>query len=466
MVDQALDSQAEVEESRPRQFEYKLKLARFILTSYIALPLIFVQESSGLSSQLLLTGLVTYLLIALVVTFSPFIANGLTRSITLCADGLALGIVSWLTQSVVYGIESMGFLVICATITTRFRSLSTAIIFAALGAAGTWYFSPDYSLPVIIRWEYNLPAMVCSGLMVAYAVLFLHQHAQKITRTKDEYSELERKHLELKFQLYQVSKYMSPSLRKKLSRPRDIQPGTVRKRLTIFFSDLVGFTKMSENMDPKDLNFVLNSYVNEMSKVAIEYGATIDKFMGDGMMAFFGDPQSKGTKEDAVQCVAMALEMQRRMPKLRAKWREQGIDADLHIRMGINSGFTTVGNFGSNNRLDYTALGAEVNLASRLESNAKTDSIYISSATNLLIGDKFMTDSVGNISVKGFSEPVSVYQVLGPRNAASQERRYSNLNIDGFSLYLDLDSMPNYNQKKAYEALVEAASKVKKFQDK
>ncbi|MFX4228845.1 MAG: adenylate/guanylate cyclase domain-containing protein [Porticoccaceae bacterium] len=136
---------------------------------------------------------------------------------------------------------------------------------------------------------------------------------------------------------------MSPSLRKKLSRPRDIQPGTVRKRLTIFFSDLVGFTKMSENMDPKDLNFVLNSYVNEMSTVAIEYGATIDKFMGDGMMAFFGDPQSKGTKEDAVQCVAMALEMQRRMPKLRAKWREIGIDADLHIRMGINSGFTTVG---------------------------------------------------------------------------------------------------------------------------
>jgi len=259
---------------------------------------------------------------------------------------------------------------------------------------------------------------------------------------------------------------MSPSLRKKLSRPRDIQPGTVRKRLTIFFSDLVGFTKMSENMDPKDLNFVLNSYVNEMSTVAIEYGATIDKFMGDGMMAFFGDPQSKGTKEDAVQCIAMALEMQRRMPKLRAKWREQGIDADLHIRMGINSGFTTVGNFGSNNRLDYTALGAEVNLASRLESNAKTDSIYFSSATILLIGDKFMTDSVGNISVKGFSEPVSVYQVLGPRNVASQERRYSNLNIDGFSLYLDLDSMPNYNQKKAYEALVEAANKVKKFQDK
>jgi adenylate cyclase len=111
-------------------------------------------------------------------------------------------------------------------------------------------------------------------------------------------------------------------------------------------------------------------------------------------------------------------------------------------------------------------LGAEVNLASRLESNAKIDAIFISSATNLLIGDKFMTDSVGNITVKGFAEPVSVYQVLGPRNAASQERRYSNLNIDGFSLYLDLDSMPNYNQKKAYEALVEAASKVKKFQDK
>ncbi|MFX4228846.1 MAG: adenylate/guanylate cyclase domain-containing protein [Porticoccaceae bacterium] len=111
-------------------------------------------------------------------------------------------------------------------------------------------------------------------------------------------------------------------------------------------------------------------------------------------------------------------------------------------------------------------MGAEVNLASRLESNAKVDSIYISSATNLLIGDKFLTESVGEISVKGFAEPVSVYEVIGKRNAASQERRYSNLNIDGFSLYLDLDSMPNYNQKKAYEALVAAANKVKNIQDK
>ncbi|MEQ9209579.1 MAG: hypothetical protein RLN96_07025, partial [Pseudomonadales bacterium] len=136
MAEQLQDSPEETIESPPRKFEYKLKLARFLLTFYIALPLVFIQESSSLPSQLLLTGLITYLLIALVVTFSPFITDGLTRSIILCADGLVLGIVSWLTQSVVYGIESLGFLVICATITTRFRSLSTAIIFAALGAAG------------------------------------------------------------------------------------------------------------------------------------------------------------------------------------------------------------------------------------------------------------------------------------------------------------------------------------------
>lgn len=453
----------ESQESTPKEFGYKLKLARFLLTFYAALPLAFLKDYQSVQALAFLVGIAAYLVVTLSVCFSSLIVKSTTRKFILCLDALILGIISWMTASVVYGIESLGLLVISAAITCRFKSLSTALLFASIGAVGTWYATPILELPQVIRWEYNLPAMVCTALLVAYAVLFLNQQAEKITKAEDEYAELEAKQVEQKFKLYQVSKYMSPTLRNKLSKPREIEPGTVRKRLTIFFSDLVGFTKMSEEMDPSDLNYILNGYVTEMSTVAIEYGATIDKFMGDGMMAFFGDPSSKGTKEDAVRCISMALEMQRRMPKLRAKWREHGINADLHIRMGINSGFTTVGNFGSNDRLDYTCLGAEVNLASRLESNAKIDSIYISSSTHILVHEKFECESRGDITVKGFSEPVPVFEVIASRGSSKEQKSYANHSMDGFELYLDLQAMPNYNKKKVHEALVDAATKLKNW---
>ena len=124
-------------------------------------------------------------------------------------------------------------------------------------------------------------------------------------------------------------------------------------------------------MEPNELARVLDDYLSAMAEVADQFGGTFDKFIGDGIMIFFGDPKTQGTKEDAQACVAMAVEMRRRMNLLQIQWRREGIDRQLAVRMGINSGFCTVGNFGSNDRMNYTALGTEVNLASRLESAAK-----------------------------------------------------------------------------------------------
>ena len=133
------------------------------------------------------------------------------------------------------------------------------------------------------------------------------------------------------------------------------------------------------------LSILLNSYLNEMSKIALKYGGTIDKFVGDAILIFFGDPETKGDKEDACSCVLMALEMQERMHHLKNLWENQGITNPLEIRIGINTGYCNVGNFGSENRLDYTIIGGEVNLASRLESNAMTGQILISQETLSLI---------------------------------------------------------------------------------
>lgn len=451
----------EKSESSTNKFDFKLKLARVMLTAFCLLQIMLIENLFETPTNIIAGSFGLYFLVALIISFTPLIDSLLTRRIILCLDGFSLGAICWLTASILFSVEALGLIMISAAITTRFKSFGTAIFLAAIGAAGARFLTPHLADPALASWQSGWQIVFCTLALVIFAITFLQQQSQKILETSGALTAAEAQQLELKFKLYQISKYMSPTLRKKLSRPREIEAKTVRKRLTIFFSDLVGFTKMSESMDPSDLNYVLNSYVTEMSSVAIEYGATIDKFMGDGMMAFFGDPKSLGTKEDAVKCVAMAVEMQRRMPKLRAEWREQGINADLHIRMGINSGFTTVGNFGSNDRLDYTALGSEVNLASRLESNAEVDSIYVSSSTHIMIHDKYICESRGDISVKGFAEPVPVFKVIEARNGGKENRTFSNHSFEGFSLYMDLETMPNYNRKKVHEALVDAANKLK-----
>ncbi len=104
-----------------------------------------------------------------------------------------------------------------------------------------------------------------------------------------------------------------------------------------------------------------------MSRIALDHGATIDKYVGDAIVIFFGDPETKGVKEDALACVKMAIAMRKRMNDLQVIWRDLGIEKPLRVRMGIHTGFCTVGNFGSEDRMDYTIIGGAANIASRLE---------------------------------------------------------------------------------------------------
>src|SRR5262249_47473145 len=148
---------------------------------------------------------------------------------------------------------------------------------------------------------------------------------------------------------------------------------TERKRLTIFFSDVKDFTAIVEVAQPEEITGLLNEYLTSMSEIALKYGGTIDKFVGDAMLVFFGDPATKGAREDARNCVRMALEMQACVRELNNKWRQDGFEDRFRfeVRMGINSGFCNVGNFGSADRMDYTVIGGEANLASRLQSIAE-----------------------------------------------------------------------------------------------
>ena len=150
--------------------------------------------------------------------------------------------------------------------------------------------------------------------------------------------------------------------------------------------------------------------------IALQHGATIDKFIGDAMLLFFGDPESKGVAEDAKACVMMAIAMQRRMRELEQEWRNRGLLRPFRIRMGITTGFCTVGNFGSRDRMDYTIIGNEVNLAARLQSATEPGSILLSHETNALVQGLVMTEEQPPITVKGFPKPISGYKLVGTYN--------------------------------------------------
>jgi class 3 adenylate cyclase len=184
-----------------------------------------------------------------------------------------------------------------------------------------------------------------------------------------------------------------------------------RRRLTIFFSDIRGFSDISERLDPEDLSRILKDYLSEMSQIAEKYGGTIDKFVGDAIMVFFGAPAATSDKDHALRAVRMAIEMQDRMRTLPEQWRSHAIGETFQVRIGINTGHASIGNFGSEGRMDYTAIGRHVNLAARLEASCEPGKILISHTTWLLVQDEIACTPKGEIRVKGARDPVIVYEV-------------------------------------------------------
>jgi len=235
-----------------------------------------------------------------------------------------------------------------------------------------------------------------------------------------------------------IAKYLSPQIYKSIfSGQRDVAIVTERKKLTIFFSDIKDFTATTERLQPEDLTALLNEYLTAMSAIAMEYGATVDKFIGDAVLAFFGDPETKGVSEDARQCLLMAVAMQRRISQLNAEWRKRGVENPFRVRMGINTGFCNVGNFGSDDRMDYTIIGAEANLAARLQSIAEPGGIVLSYETFALVSDIVRAHALPAITMKGISREIIPYSVDALYDAAAEKSGVITERAPGLELYLD-----------------------------
>lgn len=258
-------------------------------------------------------------------------------------------------------------------------------------------------------------------------------------RVTDRTHDLEAANQKLGALSAQLSRYLSPQIYESIFHGRQAaEISTKRKQLTVFFSDIKDFTATTEDLQPEELNFLLNDYLTRMTAIALKFGATIDKYVGDAMLVFFGDPATRGVQEDAVACVKMAVAMQREMIDLRAKWVDAGYARPLHVRIGINTGFCNVGNFGSDLRMDYTIIGAEVNLAARLESICEPDGIVISGHTYQLVKNEISAVPQQPIHVKGISKPVTPYKVDGVFDETDLGRSFLRSDSDDMRLFVDL----------------------------
>jgi class 3 adenylate cyclase len=253
-----------------------------------------------------------------------------------------------------------------------------------------------------------------------------------------------------------LSKYLSPQVYASIFQGRQsVEIASSRKKLTVFFSDIVGFTDTTENLESEELTGILNRYLNEMAAITLKYGATLDKYVGDAIIAFFGDPETRGVVEDAKACVAMAVEMQQRITDLENEWREGGLERPFRARMGINTGFCTVGNFGSQDRMDYTIIGGAVNLAARLESAAEPGTILIAHETWALVKDAVMAKEMPPLNVKGIAQPLHAYEVLGLRQ--QPPTKVIHRNVDGMRITIDLGRS---DREKAIHLLRELISEI------
>ncbi len=205
-------------------------------------------------------------------------------------------------------------------------------------------------------------------------------------------------------------------------------PAHARRHLTVFFSDLVGFTPLGDRLAPEALAAALGTYLTRMAAIAEAHGGVIDKFVGDAVMVWFGgiDPDDD-PKGDAIRCVRMAIEMLRALTAVNSELADR-LPAPLQIRAGINSGQAMVGDFGSSQRSDFTAVGREVNVAARLESSGVAGKLQISRATYELVSDAFTCEPRGEMQLKGLSESIETWLVSADVEHADDRARSAERN--------------------------------------
>jgi adenylate cyclase len=235
------------------------------------------------------------------------------------------------------------------------------------------------------------------------------------------------------------SRYVAPSLVSDILRdPAKLVLGGEERRLTVFFSDIRGFTTISEGLTPQALVKLINDYLTPMTDIILKSGGTVDKYMGDAIMAFWGAPVWQ--EDHAIRAANTALEMMEKLRLMQAEWEKQGIPR-LDIGIGLSTGRVTVGNMGSHMRFDYTVMGDSVNLGSRLEGLNKEygTHIIVPKYTYEDIRQEFILRKLDHIRVKGKKVPIKIYELMGRKDAGDKLREAAGIFEEGLDAYMARD---------------------------
>ena len=350
---------------------------------------------------------------------------------------------SFLTRGLYEELIDIGFILLFGLVFgfwfSRIKPLySTISVFLTLGAFA-WFIYFSFA-----RWGLWLSCVVPAGtLVVNYAV---------ITSFRMIFEEGEKRKIRKTF-----SQYLSPGVIALIEKDpqKYIRPGGETKELTVMFSDIRGFTSLSEGLTADELVLLLNEYLGEMTEVIFHNLGTLDKYIGDAIMAFWGSPYPQ--TDHAYCACACALQMVSTLEKLNAKWQAEG-RKQISIGVGLNTGPVNVGNMGSAKRLAWTVMGDNVNLASRLEGMTKEyrSRIVISEGTYRQIADKFVCRDLDKIRVKGKHQPVTIYELL---DVADQRDKYEPL-LTRFN-----HAMEAYHQQNWQEAAIRLGEMLTHFPD-
>ena len=253
-----------------------------------------------------------------------------------------------------------------------------------------------------------------------------------------------------------LSSFLPDQIRRLMEEGEDSAANLVatRRYITIIFGDLSGFTSIAEVLDPEAVTEIVNEYFEAVFELVVKHGGLLDKFIGDGFMAFWGAPESAGQQNDAVRCARFGIEMRDRFKKLAESWSKRGIDHQISLRQAIHSGYCSVGNFGTQKRLQFTAMGNPVNVTARLEGEAEPGSVLMSLTTQSMVSPYFDSRPKGKLIVKGIKHPISTFELLPKTSAAEAENEPAADQVTAFLNHLEGTSVFD---RKTMEALRELA---------
>jgi class 3 adenylate cyclase len=281
-----------------------------------------------------------------------------------------------------------------------------------------WYMTTYLGVLLVAHFQGNhvewLRESIRSGIFLAVCIFFAFLldivAAQKEYLT-DSLQTLREKDRVISLLNQKLTKFVTTPLVEELAKgENDSILNHQRRKITVFFSDIQDFSIITDAMEPEELAQLLNEYFAEMIRIVFQFGGTVDKLMGDGLVAFFGAPVGMEPSIGALRSVQMAVNMQQRLDFLNEQWKQRGCAHTIKVRMGINTGLAIVGSFGSDAWANYTAIGSQINIAARLQQMAEPGQILISHSTYALVAENIKAKRMGETFLKGSHYPIQAYQ--------------------------------------------------------